>query len=402
MRLFFLRSKKRVNFQWLILRHCILISLIINSFYTSAADYSTYFYLDLNYEHDNNIGLRDTNPTAISGYNISPGMGLSYRRDTFKAALDTTLNFAEFDKDQYNSDDQHLELDLEKKSTKNLFQFDTGIHRDSSRTAELLDTGRVTDKAVRRESVWLRPSWLYSFDSKNSVQLSTHLQDVEYQSDNFVDYRYGQLDLSWIYSLRPRTSLHLQAFGSQFKNDRLLGVDSETFGLGVGGRTALSQNLTLHGLVGMTKVGADYSNDEPLDGAVNQPFNDRGYVLDANLVYRHQRHRWALALVSDTQPSGNGYEQRSERLSLLYRNQLKQRLEFIVRAIYGENESQDDAIDDARTYSRLETGLKYRLSKTWSLEGRYRALSQDQQHVSGDARSSAVFFTLSYKPQSQL
>jgi hypothetical protein len=395
--------------------------LVTGSTAATAAEYSSGFRIDSAYAIDDNIQLRETDETSIAGYTVSPGLALTYRTAAFSAGLNGTLNFADFDEEQYNSDDQRAVLTLKETTQHNEFSLDAGINRDSSRTSELLDTGRITNKAVRRKDLWFAPSWTHAVNQQHTLQFSGRVQKVEYQSDNFSDYDYQQVNAIWMFTLSPRSSFHLQAFGNHYENDQTVTVDSDTYGLRVGGSIALSKNLSLSGLAGLMKAKTAYGfvgvlsdtvpnaditesdliNAELTVSGLDTQFEDTTLVLDGNLKYRQQRYSLSLNLSSQTQPSGNGYEQQSDRVVLIYSYRVSQLAGLNLNATYGENQSLDSSINDQRSYTSVQMAINYKITETLSLGGRYRFRAQDRENSTGNADSNAVFITLSYQPKIQ-
>lgn len=400
----------------------LLLSLLIAGGNVAiAAEYSSAFRIDSSYEIDDNIQLRETNETSIAGYTLSPGLALNYRTPTFSAGLKGTLAFADFDEEQYNSDDQKVALTLTETTQHNVFSLGAGVNRDSSRTSELLDTGRITNTAVRRKDLWLAPSWTHSINPRHAMQFSGRVQQVEYQSDNFADYDYQQLNVTWIMTLSPNNSLHIQVFGNHYENDQRTSVDSNSYGLQMGGVIKISENLSLTGLAGLMKAKTNYevagafdteltdsgifetdlANSSLFNNATTVQFENTTVTLDGSLKYQQQRYSLSLNVSSKTQPSGNGYEQQSDHASMVYRYRLTERTNVQINASYGENASQDNSISDQRNYSSVQLAMNYKLTKTLRVGGRYRFRSQERENTSVSAESNAVFITLTYQPQTQ-
>ena len=139
------------------LRPLALIALLVATAAANAAEYTAGYRVSMDGEHDDNVRLVEQNAQSISGASIAPGLKLGYRTADVTATLDTKLNFAAYDESAYDSNDQRLQFDVTKTTPRNEFGLQAGMNRDSTRTSELEDTGRVSDEATRHEDYWFSP-----------------------------------------------------------------------------------------------------------------------------------------------------------------------------------------------------------------------------------------------------
>jgi opacity protein-like surface antigen len=219
-----------------------------------AAEYTAAGRIGINGEHDDNVALVERGENAISGVSLAPALRLGYRTPDLTVSLDTQLNFARFDERDYDSSDQRMILDVAKQTPRNELGLQAGGVRDSTRTSELEDTGRVSRRAVRREDYWLAPSWLTYLSERNALRFGASFHDVSYGSRTYTDYTTAGVDLTWLHILSPRTTLKLQGYLNRFDVGDALDTRSDTAGVMAGADFALTENLKLSALAGAAKV----------------------------------------------------------------------------------------------------------------------------------------------------
>ena len=374
-----------------------LIALLAASHAVQAAEYTAGYRVSVDGEHDDNVRLTEQDTQSISGASIAPGLKLGYRTADVTATLDTRLNFATYDESAYDSNDQRLQFDVNKTTPRNEFGLQAGMNRDSTRTSELEDTGRVSDEATRHEDYWFSPRWLTYIGKRDALQFGASAHDVSYDSRSYIDYTTGQGDITWLHILTPRTTLKLQAYFNRYEADNLLSTETDSTGLMAGGDYEVSKNLKLSGLVGISNVESNYDVPQGFPFVVNDSSDDV-WVADTTLEYTQPRWKLALNLASQTFPSGDGYVQKRDYGRLSYSFRITDMATLRLAALYGQNESVDDRANVNRDYADGEAGLDWRINRSWYLTARYRYRFQDHETSPGDADSNAVFFGIRYEP----
>ncbi|OUS12723.1 hypothetical protein A9Q89_04805 [Gammaproteobacteria bacterium 53_120_T64] len=361
----------------------------------NAAEYSATAQIEAGLETDNNVRLVPDDEDAISGYRLSPDFTGRVLTPTLDAKFSLLLDLDRFDDSAYDTDDQDLKLSLKRQWQTDEFGVSGGLKRDSTRTSELQDTGRISNQTVRKETASVSPYWLHTLDQRHSVRADFSYQDVEYASNNYSDYEAMAASFSWLYQLTERTALQLQFHGSNFETDGVFqSVESDAFGLRAGFETAITERLQLNVLAGASRVDTSY-----LTTLANvSDDQSTATFVDAKLNYSSERSRWGVQLSSDATPSGDGYLRVNNRISTNWVYQLSPYMETTLQILYGENESLDDRIQDQRDYANIEASVRYRLSPKWNIIARYRHRQQDRENQAGAAESDALFLTLRYYP----
>ncbi|MGI9285656.1 MAG: hypothetical protein ACR2P1_09725 [Pseudomonadales bacterium] len=401
-------------------------------------------------EYDDNVRL-DEDDIDIAGVVVSPKLNFGVRTERFDLALNTALDFARFNKSEYNSDDQDIALASSYAFEYNVFKAAAQIKRDSTRTSEFLDTGEIGETAARREAQNLTLAWQHLFTEKQSLELSASYANVEYEStnSNLNDYDYAGINAAYAIALSDRTRLITQVvanrFGSDTFGDVLFGqratgavcqpgsfvvigttihrcpsfvsaeIEQDTYGMNVGVERILSEKLLFSIAVGANYVESSFDSREAdifseqsrldlLAGLEDE--DDTSFFLSSTLRYSGERTTLSLNLSSNTKPSANGYLLLSNQLLFNVDYQLSERSKVFARLDLIDSRSVGDAVDSSgrslssndRTYGAARVGASYRLTEAWYLEASYRYRAQDREFFDEIAKSNAAYLKIVYKP----
>lgn len=361
-----------------------------------AAEYTAAGRIGTNGEYDDNVRLVESGETSISGASVAPALRLGYRTPDVTASLDAQLNFARFDESDYDSNDQRMVFDVAKKTPRNELALQAGGVRDSTRTSELEDTGRVSNRAVRREDYWIAPSWLTYLSERNALRFGASFHDVVFDSASYTDYTTAAADATWLHILSPRTTLKLQGYLNRFEANDALDTRSDTAGVLAGADFALTQNLKLSALAGLANVETRY------DLPPGAPFADRSdenvTVVDAKLDYTQPRWSLSFNVASQTYPSGDGLVQQRHFARASWSYRISELATLRIGALYGKNESVESRYAIDRDYADADIGIDWRLTQSLFLNARYRYRFQDYDYSVGEADGNAVFLGIRYEP----
>lgn len=373
-----------------------LIATAVASSPLHAAEYTAAGRIGINGEHDDNVALVERGENAISGVSLAPALRLGYRTPDLTVSLDTQLNFARFDERDYDSSDQRMILDVAKQTPRNELGLQAGGVRDSTRTSELEDTGRVSRRAVRREDYWLAPSWLTYLSERNALRFGASFHDVSYGSRTYTDYTTAGVDVTWLHILSPRTTLKLQGYLNRFDVGDALDTLSDTAGMMAGADFALTENLKLSALAGAAKV--ETRRDLPPSVPFSRRSNENVTVVDARLDYTQPRWSLSFNVASQTYPSADGLIQQRRFARAAWSYRLSELLTLRLGALYGQNESVERRFRIDRDYADADAGIDWRITQSLYLNARYRYRFQDYDNAPGDASGNAVFFGIRYEP----
>lgn len=102
-------------------------------------------------------------------------------------------------------------------------------------------------------------------------------------------------------------------------------------------------------------------------------------------------------------PSGSGNIVESDVFALRVTKPISERTALMLQSQYVSNGSSDGAQggNNGRDYFRIEPGLRYSLSETWSIDLSYTYRWEDREQEVSSADSNAVYLSVNYTPLSE-
>jgi len=294
--------------------------------------------------------------------------------------------------DGLDSDDQSLDLDARRQGERLGLRFAGTITRDTSRTSELDDTGRV-DLNVRRMQLLAAPSLSYALDARTTLTSAVSHREVTFQDAGgagLVDFTDRSASAGLVRALSQRTDLTLNLDAARFEAPRAR-VRSTTTGARAGLRHAWSERLD-----GGLELGAQRTDRDFPERGVARRAVDTGLQLEGRLAYELERGRVGLRLSRRVTPSASGdVLQRDEVvLNVAHRVSPRARLSAGLRRL--RNRSLDAARSDERTLVRINAGVQWSLARRWTLAGQLTYTQQERAGGSAVASRAAVL-TLRYR-----
>ncbi|CAN5294027.1 hypothetical protein BH24PSE2_BH24PSE2_12750 [soil metagenome] len=324
--------------------------------------------------------------TPRSDVSITPRLRSSYFSDSI-------------DDDRLGSDDQFLSLNAYTASEQARWTFAGDYSNESVLTSELSDvdiddptvdtgdTGRL-DVRNERERIVVRPSWAYTYSPKTSFGSGYRFVDVSYDNElvtRQVDYTDHQVDAYLGRQINPRTLLTTRVFASRFEADQ---IDNETDSLGLNFELARQMTQRVRGSLnlGAQRIDAEFRN--PATGMPTSESNT-AFLFGAGLRREvSEVSNWIAELSRRVNPNGTGFVVQTDQLLLSYRHAFSPRLRgnigtrvFRIRSL--EDDVNVNFVD--RDYARLEGGLDWALTQTWSIFGRYSYTRQEFDRGIDDA-----------------
>ncbi len=420
---------------------CVLLAAF--SIHSFAKEYSVETVLRAGGEYDDNVRLAEEE-ISITGLVVSPELNLGLRTERLDVALNTALDFARFDKDEYNSDDQDVALTSSYAFEYSVFKAAAQLKRDSTRTSELpvvddagnaLDpgTGEIGLQASRREARNLSLAWQHLLTEKQSVEVLATYAKADYQEERLNDYDNAGVNASYSIALTDRTQLFTQLLASRFESETFRAVQfgrggipiaadffpadiqSDTYGMNVGVELILTEKLLFSVAVGANYVETsfdsrqadDLSERNELDLIVGlEDQDDTAFFFNSTLRYEGERTTLSLNVRSNTNPSANGYLLLSNQLSLNTNYRLTERSNVFAALILLDSGALSDTADASgrstdsndRIYGALSVGASYRITEAWYVEASYRFSAQDREFADDIAKSNALLLKVAYKP----
>ena len=406
----------------------IIIGLVSHA--SLAAEYSLENSLKVSAYHNDNIQLVPVNGKSLHGRTVRPAMVAKVAGDTWDAALDVDLSFNNFNRSEYDSDDQDVTVAARKQTERHTFSIDVNAVRDSTRTSEQDTSGIVTNSAVRRENYSVSPRWNYLLSDRNSISINGSVTEAEYKSERFTDYDYDSVILSWNHTLEENLQLTLQLTGTMYEPDERISIvfgffevgsktESTSYGAQLGGEYSISENWSINSLVGSTYTDQEYIIRDPQGVCTNpflvdqgltpgicniEDFSGNNLTADVSTNWANENFEMSLGYSIRNQPSSQGYEIEYERFTALMRYRINQKNSINLDFTYGINDALDNSVADVdprnsnRDFSNAKFAYEYRLAEEWRLKTSYGYKWQDRETNISDADSHSIQIGISYQP----
>ncbi|MBA3562409.1 MAG: hypothetical protein H0W33_00065 [Gammaproteobacteria bacterium] len=326
-------------------------------------------------------------------FDISATLGLRSPRSDISVTprLRSSFFTDSEDDDRLSSDDQFLDVAAYRETEQARWAFTGGYSDESVLSSELSDinvddptddvgdTGRL-DVRNERQRITARPSWTYIYSEQTQFGLGYRFVDVSFDDQlvtRQVDYTDHQVDANLTRQLTERTLLTTQLFASRFEADQ---VNNETDSVGVNFELSRRMTERVRGSLNLGAQRVDAEFVDPVTGATMSESNTnllfgaglRGEVTEIT--------SWIAELSRRVNPNGTGFVVQTDQLLLSIDHAFSQRLRGNIGARAFRNEAIDDNATNQfieRDYARLEGGLEWSLTETWSLFGRYSYTRQE-------------------------
>jgi len=414
---------------------CGLVALALTSA-ARAADYSAGMIFAVGGKHDDNIRFVQT----------VPEFKLSAATESTLTELDSRFSFNRFDKSEFNSDDQDIDLSFVKGFETSSLKLDANVVRDSTLTSELLGTGRIGTKAERRELYSFSPSWTYALDENDQIALGASYQNVDYHSTQYIGYHSWDVSLTWTHAFTERLDLQAVTTHSEYRSDdgitqdvpnqnliinvfgALLPIAKGQFGqqtyftenkndgIQIGAGYKLTETSNLTALVGFARSKTDYPLKDPNNDCGNgfrrgftqfcflTPQEETAPTATLAWNWKGERQDFQLSASKARQPSGDGFIVDATQVALTWSFNLAElhRLSFDFSGTrnrsLASSRAQANTASIDRDYASATLGYHYQWSENWFIDTTYRYAYQNYTDTDNAANSRVVTLGVRYQP----
>ncbi len=335
----------------------------------------------------------------MSGMILTPGLDARYRADEATVGLDVKLRSSRYPSDEHlNSDDVFVDASAERRAERNNWRVGFGYAHDSTRYTEVLDTGRVQDNK-RRDSIRISPSWLHALSERDSLQATYTFKDVSYtdgESVGLFDYDYHTLSGSFFRQLdvymRGSVTLYVSDYESP---DR--GTEFNNIGIQAGISRAFSP--TTEGELSVGVRSTETTIRQVFLGVIEvvDITTDNGGTINGKLTKRWPQTQLTAQLSRGVEPSGSGFAQLRDRLSIDVVMRLSERLSSSLSILGLRSESLnagEGGVD--RDYYSVAPRLRWRIDPRMRLSAGYRYRYQKYDDQANPATENAVDIKIDY------
>lgn len=411
-----------------IIRRCIVGATVfgLTAGPASALEYSVQPMVSATATHNDNIRLTPSDHLSLQGREVRTRAAGKVASENWMAELELDLKFNSFNRSEYDSDDQFLDLKLNKNTERQNYGLNAGITRDSTRTSEVDTSGNVGIGAERRELYSFNPYWSGSVDDRNRISLQGGVTEVQYGTARFTDYQYYSLYAGWDTTLDEDLRLNVQLSATNYQPDSRpatygtsYSADSTGLGVQVGGEYKMTEQFTINALVGSTETEQEYSIGDPLD-ACQDPFlasfgltpdvcalrdyKDRNFTTDISLDWRGERSYLSIGYTIENQPSSQGYEVESEQFNLDGKYRVSEKGNLTLVMLVGRREAVDvsasaiDPTNSNRDFANSTITYSHKVTENWRVNAIYGYRWQDREIATDDAESHTVKLGIEYQP----
>ncbi|WP_101758718.1 hypothetical protein [Oceanicoccus sp. KOV_DT_Chl] len=423
---------------------------LINAAVVDATEYALEPSVKVSTEHNNNYRLQVDNTESLFGYTVTPSINGQINEENWNVALDIDLDFSRFNRTELNTDDQNVNLSYVKQGETYYVNVFAGLVRDTTRTSEIEDSGRV-GIVDRHENYSLGTSSAYIFDESNRLNFSVSAVESKYDAIGRTDYQYFQGQLGWEHTLTEKLSLSVIANTSIIKYEpvdalvafqqtinffgQLIPIgDPEIFQQSresttdSAGWTAqidykLTEKLKFTASYGESDTETSYEISDP-ENACSRAEQDPLFIplnfnfcslvdpessvanWDVNTEWANERQELSLTYSNSLQPSSDGVVIESERVRLKWAYAITQHGRIAFDSTWGENKALDEPLNSDvssvnRTFLNAVIRYRHRFAERWYANVALRYNNQEREIFSGVAESGAIEVSVKYQPVQQ-
>lgn len=353
-------------------------------------------------QYDDNIRLEPNPPGGVFGSATSIDATAERRTPRAAVAVNFGADYHHFTgagaTSDLNSLDWNTALGGETRTARATLGGRVGYSRAAVRETELLDSG-VTGGDTERATASASGNFSYLQTSRDTLGAEVLLEDVTFKGDDSAQrnpFRSADVTLSWMRELTPRQSGGLIAGFGFSETDDLVETTGRTLSGGVRYEDRRSPRLTF---TGEASVGVAIEEQNNTERGVTTRESESAPTLefDVGLTYVLARSRVSLGFGQEVEATARGGLQQVRTVSAGYSYELTP---MVLWNVKGDLVSHNESIKVLpfggadRTFTAVETQLRWRFVPQWTLAGGYRFRYDDD--FDGTATSNAVFAILSY------
>lgn len=391
-----------------------------------ALEYSLQPSAQANATHTDNIRLTAEDPISLQGREVSTAVESQVASESWQLETIIDLRFNNFNREEFDSDDQDVDLNFNKDTERSSFGLRSNVTRDSTRTSEIDTTGNIGVEAERRESVTINPYWSYLVNDINRVSLEGSASQVDYAGARFTDYDYDVLTANWFTVYSDALTFQVNLSATNYESEKSLSTfqveyftKTEGLALQVGGDYKITEQLSVNALVGTRESDQVYEIEDPLSACTNpvlrvtgrtpqvcdlEDYNDRSITADISVLHEGERSNFSMSYSISNEPTSRGYEVESEELRVKWHFRASERDTLDAKMLYGQVQAIDVSVSaiDPENANRdfLNANILYghQLTESWRVEADFGYRWQDKEAAQGSAESYAVKLGVRYRP----
>lgn len=312
-------------------------------------------------------------------YSIQPGVGLDYDQELTKLSADGRVIIRRY-QDNDKLDDEIYRFDLNG-NTHVTERFNLGgrysFRKDTTLDSELEETGRIFFREDRlSHDGMLAPR--FNLTERTSIGMTGHYRNVDYDSDNKIDYSRWDVSLPVRWRLATQIDSIYISPGYAYRDSD--DNSSESYNFRVGWDHESTERLMVK-----LSLGARYTELEKV--GTDKTVDDWGALGNLKFIYDFETARFSIDFQQDLTNAADGDQVDVSRVILSLRWNFTERmgLELNGRYYYSKSEGEDD--DDNREYVQAGSELFYHLTKNHLVFVAYEYSQEDEENIAVEPRA---------------
>lgn len=347
--------------------------------------------------YNDNLLLNPHNPLSTFGSETTPVLSLERKSPTSTVNLTGQFPYsAYFGHSDLNRADQLVNLDAQKDlSERSQISFSGAFQHDTTLQSEQDASDRFLAKPIRFTRFDASPTWTYLLGPIDQLTLSGSYSDVNYATNEKIDYRYYGPTIAYQHNLSELSAVTGSLQYNRFEPDDIVDTRTDVYGGLVGYSYTPSERLQVSGSVGLSYnvTRSDIRDDDSL-----------GYRLKFDLNYLiSEQTRLVVSLSHDSEPSGDGRQVTRNRARAAFNYRLDELTTLGLDTNYTDNEdyfglqnSTNSSSQNLSRYFSVRPSVTFQLTEDLSLVAQYQFRHKIFQSEGGSATSNAAFLLLQY------
>ena len=365
--------------------------------------------IDARAEYNDNIFLTPLPHDSVNGLILTPSIKGVVKEAHWQADLAARLRSNNYSDTNLNSNDKYFDLTGKYNAERNIFSLNVNYDLDSNLNATSPDFGIVVGRRVKRKNQNFTPSYSRLVSERLFMTLSYTYADVDYidaENTGYVPYRTQSGYLSFVYNLteKDRFTFSLSAVDykskDEFRTYQLymprLGIEHDlsstllmSFSAGTSRRNSTNLSTTSFDFFG-----------QPIPITREIDATDKGFVLDATVVKKHETGSYTGSLVRDNTTSSFGGLNQVDRLKVGYNARVTELWRYNLNGRYEDYTAISSGTRNTdRKVLFLEGATRYTLSRHWDFNLSYRFVQRRFKNDTSDNRapySNRIYASLTY------
>ena len=347
-----------------------------------AAQWDYALGLEAGVQYTDNFYFLLTDKTSETNLLLVPGINVRGESDRTLTTLDVGVRLERYDEiKEADRDDPYVYFNWERYWERHTLGVGLSYWQERTRTSELESSG-ITNIFGTRTNSSANPSWLYTVNENNNIELSMELLDVAYDIPTLIDYQNYMARLRWDHEIGPRNTIYLVTSANTY-NAEAIGLDYN-YGEVLAGMLFLQNEQFEYEL----SLGVGYADRE-----LEEDYTT--WVANARFRSEREYDETSLTLSTELVPTGAAELRMVHALDLLSQREMTLDIEFTFYTRFSRSEPVRELFSVINENLVVRPGLTYQLTETWFLESWYQYRSN--RDIGGDTvKENSIYLGFRY------